>query len=535
MDVISMRDFTKEQILAVLDAAEDVKKAIHESHADFEKKYGKNITELLQESSVFVGFFEKSTRTNYSFRTAARKTGASVEGFSSPDDTSLKKGESFSATFTMIADYGYNAIVMRSTEEGLPRWIKETLEMNQEHLASQSAQLKIPYSYQTPMILNGGDGRNQHPTQCFLDLFTMRELAKANGKELEGLEVALLNDLANGRTIASLISVAPLFGWKLHMAYPDRFGPRQFQLDDLAAQEVEVIDYGENFLEALSNAFIAYQSRPQKERVGKGEDFARIKKVGQITGEMYDQLGNNGPWLMHPLPVDDVEFEEIHYSMKNHPKNVTSLQASNALYVRIALLALGLEKMASKVDLSPKLHHSIKLTLEDFEIDSTKLPEPFMRSGYIEEKGVVIDHIPLGYGRRLYGILGFEGSGFPINSSDCEPEIKGGEPIKDIIKIHMPYTLSNQQLTAVAMIAPEAKINLIEDGRVKRKFKPHLGSEISGLVRCINSECITNVEHEHVTPRYSVLPNGTTLRCHYCETPETIDSVYQRQGFIYLK
>ncbi len=223
LDVISMSDFTKEQIIAVLDAAEEVKKAVHDQEFNqlvFKRKYGKDVHSILSGVKVATLFLENSTRTNFSFRAAAGTASGFVDGFASKAYTSLKKGETWADTAAMFAGYGYNALIMRSTTEGLPRWTKEFLRENDKQVKEQHQTLNIPYSYTPPIVINGGDGKNQHPTQCFLDLFTIREIARAHNKTLDGLHISLLNDLAHGRTNASLMSIAHLFNFTLHFAYP---------------------------------------------------------------------------------------------------------------------------------------------------------------------------------------------------------------------------------------------------------------------------------------------------------------------------
>ncbi|MBI2151551.1 hypothetical protein HYU21_02370, partial [Candidatus Woesearchaeota archaeon] len=327
-DIISMRDFSKEEIITILDTAADVKRAINDpnfNHDIFREKYGRSVNQLLKDIKVATLFIENSTRTNYSFRTAVMTAGGDFDGFSSDDDTSLKKGETWADTAAMFAGYGYDALVMRSTTEGLPRWTKESLEEDHELMKKQYGKLGQHFNNHVPLIINGGDGKNQHPTQCFLDLFTMREIAQAENKDLDGLSLSLLNDLAHGRTNASLMSVAHLFDFKLHLAYPKRFGPQQHRLEEMLRRGVEVHDHQEDMLEAMRESSIAYHSRPQKERVGKGEDLITIKQWGQINQEKYNLLGEHAPYLMHPLPVDAETFEEISADMKLHPKNITNI------------------------------------------------------------------------------------------------------------------------------------------------------------------------------------------------------------------
>ncbi len=537
IDIISMRDFSKEQILTILDVADDVKTAVHDrAYRDsFLKKYGKDLETLLRGTKTAVMFVENSTRTHYSFKTAATKAGGDVDGFSSADDTSLKKGETWADTAAMFAGYGFNALVMRTTTEGIPRWTKEFLQKRHEHVKEQHRRLGQVYSYHVPMVLNGGDGKNQHPTQCLLDLMTIREIARSEGRDLDGLDIALLNDLKYGRTNASLMSVAHHFDWTLHFAHPHRFGPPEHLLEELKRRGVKMYHHGENFEEAMRASLIAYHSRPQKERVGAGEDLLTIKEIGKQTLARYDRLGNSAPYLLHPLPVDAETFEEISYDLIFHPKNFTSFQAENGLYVRIAGMALGLERLNVAYP-SSGLSQNENLSFLDLSIDHERKQVSNPRSGYIENEGIVLDHIPDGMGRRLAGVLGLEKESVPMSISNRLPTRQGSEGRKDMVKIHGNYELTNKQYEGLALLAPEISVSVVLGGRVARKVRPVLGSAIEGLVRCGNDACATNVRKEHITPKHNIIDlNGKrVLSCHYCETEETVAEVYQANRFLYI-
>ncbi|MBI4151425.1 aspartate carbamoyltransferase regulatory subunit [Candidatus Woesearchaeota archaeon] len=540
-DIISMRDFSKEQILTILDVADDVKRAIHDKavHGStfrrrFKRTYGKPLEKLLEDVTAAVMFVENSTRTHYSLRTAVTRAGGYVDGFSSAEETSLKKGETWADTAAMFALYGYNLLAMRTTTEGIPRWTKEFLRQKNEQVQEQHRSLGLPYGYTVPMIINGGDGKNQHPTQCLLDLMTIREIARGEGKGLDGLDVALLNDLKYGRTNASLMSIAHHFDWTLHFAHPQRFGPPQHRLKELQRRGVEMHHHGDDFLSAMRSVFVAYHCRPQKERVGAGEDLMTIKEIGRQTQARYDLLGDKAPYLLHPLPVDAETFEEISYDLIFHPKNFTAFQAANGLYARIAGIALGLEKVKGFFS-SSESEVCEEVSLQDLPITEGRQKIIHPRSGYIEHEGIVLDHIPEGRGRRLAGVLGLEHEEVPKVISDYMPS-HDGKRRKDMIKIHGQYTLTLQQYQAMALIAPDISVSIIEHGKVVKKVRPQLGSTIEGLVRCGNDACVTNVKKEHVAPKHTVLDvQGTrVVNCHYCEIEETVMDVYKANRFLYI-
>ena len=536
-----MRDFSKKELLALLDVAKDIKYALHDRKAEksFISKYHRPVKTLLQDIKVATLFVEKSTRTNFSSRAAVITAGGWVDGFTSEEDTSLKKGETWADTVAMFAGYGYDALVLRSTVEGLPRWTKEHVIRNHALLEEQHKQFAVPFSYQVPMVINAGDGKNQHPTQGLLDLYTLQEVLGS----LDSLKIALLNDIAHARTHASLLSVAHHFNWEIHFAYPPRFGPRKEQLEDLVSLGVNFHDHGNDFLAAMRASQVAYHSRPQKERIKPGEDLVTIKEVGRLTKEKYDLLGKDAPWLMHPKPVDAEEFEEISADLLFHPKNITNLQASNGLYVRIASLAVGLGKIPWEY-VERKIP-DLPISLEELSLPENKKSGVNLRSGYVENSGVVLDHIPAGMGRRLAGVLGFEQQKMPQVISDYMPVREGRKPVKDMIKLHTPYAFSEEQYQAMALIAPEISVSFITEGKVVRKVRPHLGSSVTGRITCGNTACVTNVRKEHVVPKHhveqklqgnSILPQDSfNLRCHYCETSDTVEKAYQENRFVYMK
>ena len=541
-DVITMKQFSRPDVDAILDFTDEVKWAIHDpdkAGKKFKKKYGRKVTKLLKGTETSETFFENSTRTIFSFELGIKRAGGRVSGFPSGKYTSLAKGESYADTEDMFAVYGSDAIVVRSKVEGMPRWIKDFLIKGHNQMIEYHQKRGMPYAYSIPFIMNGGDGKNQHPTQCLLDLYTLREIARAEGRELDGMKLALLNDIAHGRTISSLISAAHLYDLELHFASPkpDRFGLQRHHRLDLMRRKVMFEDHGTDFMEAMAAAFAAYQSRPQKERVAQGEDLISMIQGGQINLGMMDQLGPLAPYLLHPRPVDAETFQEIHSNLNFHPKNISRAQAANGVYLRIALAALGLGRVV--------IDHDFSVGLTSFEgISQKKLnkkPErkkrkENSRSGYIERDGLVIDHVPEGLGRRLSGVLGLEGQGISKVVSDYMDVHKGRKSKKDMIKIHSKYKLSDKQKEAIALISPGATISVIRNGRIKKKFYLESGNYVEDMVTCGNDACVSHITKESA-PSIHLVDDSLDNRvvdCYYCGHSEEIGEIYDRKGFKYV-
>src|SRR5579864_4612392 len=124
-------------------------------------------------------FYEPSTRTRFSFEVAMMRLGGAVVGAEDArEHSSGSKGETLEDTARIVGGYA-DGIVVRHYEEGAA--------------ARMAAVSTVP-------IINAGDGPHEHPSQALLDLYTIeRELGR-----IDGLRIALVGDLANGRTVHSL-------------------------------------------------------------------------------------------------------------------------------------------------------------------------------------------------------------------------------------------------------------------------------------------------------------------------------------------
>lgn len=130
------------------------------------------------------------------------------------------------------------------------------------------------------------------------------------------------------------------------------------------------------------------------------------------------------------------------------------------------------------------------------------------------ESGTVIDHIPAGKGLVILGRLQIKNAEARLTVGLNLPS--KGSGLKDLIKVdEWPFT--EQDAAELALFAPNATVNIIEDYRVIRKFPISLPEVFVGVFPCPNSNCITH--NEPVETRFKVLTQGerVQLRCHYCE------------------
>ncbi len=127
--------------------------------------------------------------------------------------------------------------------------------------------------------------------------------------------------------------------------------------------------------------------------------------------------------------------------------------------------------------------------------------------------GTVIDHLPA---NRLFDVINI------LQLQYCKNNITFGTNLdskrmgqKAIIKVSNRFFKDNE-IDKIALIAPMAKLNTIQDYKVVEKREVSIPSEIVGIARCVNPKCITN--NEKITTRFSVISKEPIeLRCHYCE------------------
>ncbi len=296
-DVVSISDFSRQDIERVLTAA-----------AEMEKTHEGRKRQVLTGKMVATLFFEPSTRTRLSFETAAQNLGGKVVGFADPHATSFSKGESLSDTVRIVENYA-DIIVMRHFVEGSAR---------------RAAEIS-----RRP-IINAGDGSNQHPTQTLLDLYTIK---KEFGK-IDGMRVALVGDLKYGRTVHSLMyAFAKFRNTTVYLISPKSLEMPRHIIEDtknhLRIIETNAID------KYIKEIDVLYATRIQKERFPDEVEYEKVRNAYVITPALLSK-GKPGLRVMHPLP----RVNEVSTEIDASPNALYFRQAANGIPVREALLSL---------------------------------------------------------------------------------------------------------------------------------------------------------------------------------------------------
>jgi aspartate carbamoyltransferase catalytic subunit len=290
--ILSMRDFTKEEILALLDYTGVIKQS--------------NSRTLLQGKMMASCFFEPSTRTRLSFEAAMKTMGGDVIGFADGRSTSAAKNEALSDTIKVIGQFA-DLIVLRHPLDGSVRYAAEATDK--------------------PLI-NAGDGANQHPTQTMLYLFTMKECYN----RLEELHIAFVGDLKYGRTVHSLVQAASLFNMRMYfIAFEGLDLPKQ--IGEELKQKGILFSFHLSLHDIIPKLDIIYMTRIQEERMNGGapaslKNYYKLKKTS---------LEGAKPSLkiFHPLP----RVHEIDRTLDETPYAHYFKQAHNGIFLRQALLS----------------------------------------------------------------------------------------------------------------------------------------------------------------------------------------------------
>ena len=139
------------------------------------------------------------------------------------------------------------------------------------------------------------------------------------------------------------------------------------------------------------------------------------------------------------------------------------------------------------------------------------------------ENGTVLDHIPAENVYKALDLLNLKGIENQITRGiNLASKVQGK---KGIIKIEDKF-FEDDELNKLALIAPEATVNIIRDFKVVEKKKLTMPSEVIGIARCRNPKCVTN--HQPIQTRFATIKDGNkiSLLCHFCEKVSEIKSVF---------
>ena len=279
---------------------------------------------VLAHKRAMLYFSQPSSRTFLSHLAACQILGITTGSVRDAATSSEFKGESREDSVRTFSSY-FDMIIMRSPEQGLAERMAWEL---------SNSSRSIP-------IINAGSGKDQHPTQALLDIYTlMRSFEEKGG--LDGRTVVFCGDLMRGRTVRSLSYLLTDFR-NVRQVF---VAPQELQVPAdvvmiLARRGID-FEVTDNLRESVKSADAVYMTRIQDEWDSSKGASARIDTSRFKFGAEELKLLKPDGCLLHPLPRRD----EIAVCCDRDPRAMYWRQMRNGMWIRAALIAatFGFEK-----------------------------------------------------------------------------------------------------------------------------------------------------------------------------------------------
>jgi len=243
---------------------------LSESHVEQNRQADKKRTTLRGRTCINL-FYENSTRTRTSFELAGKRLGADVINMS-VSTSSIKKGETLIDTAMTLNAMHPDVLVVRHPDSGAVQLLSEKVNC---------------------AVINGGDGRHEHPTQALLDALTIR---RRKGK-LSGLCVAICGDIMHSRVARSNIRLLSIMGARVRVVAPPTLLPAEIE-----KLGVKIFHHMED---GLKDCDIVMMLRLQLERMN-GSFVPSVREYFRFFGLDYAKLEMAKPdaMIMHPGPMN---------------------------------------------------------------------------------------------------------------------------------------------------------------------------------------------------------------------------------------
>ena len=316
--LLDTRTLAKDDALLLLDTAEEMSATQQREMRKLPALRGKTVVNL---------FYEDSTRTRISFEAAAKRLSADVINFSAKG-SSVSKGESLKDTAQTLQAIGADGVVIRHPASGAP-----------ERLARSG--------WIDAGVLNAGDGTHEHPTQALLDAFTMRRrlfgAEGSRGRDLGGVSVVIVGDLAHSRVARSNLWLLNVLGANVTFVAPETlqpYGARGWPVTVRHSLDEALREDAPDVVMLL---------RIQTERM-HAAFFPNEREYARHWGLDDDRLGalTERAIVMHPGPMN--RGLEISSTAADGPRSTVLEQVENGVSVRMAALYLLLSGERSAND-----------------------------------------------------------------------------------------------------------------------------------------------------------------------------------------
>ncbi len=294
---IALEEYSREEILEVLDLAVSMKEVLQRPIKKVPSLRGKTIVNL---------FFEASTRTRSSFEIAAKVLSADALNWTAAS-SSVTKGETLVDTARNLEAMRPDVLVIRHSAGGAPKLVAD-------HVACA--------------VVSAGDGAHEHPSQGLLDCFTLREALGG----VEGKTIAIVGDISHSRVARSDLHSMPKLGAKVRLCGPPTMMP--LGIEKLGAT------VHTDLREAVEGADAVVMLRIQHERIGDPliPGTREYSKYWGLNASKAKEWLTPGCVILHPGPIN--RGVELSPEVADGPRSVILDQVQNGVAVRMAILFL---------------------------------------------------------------------------------------------------------------------------------------------------------------------------------------------------
>ncbi|MDE0787469.1 MAG: aspartate carbamoyltransferase [SAR324 cluster bacterium] len=270
---------------------------------------------LLSHKKAMLYFTQPSTRTFLSFLTACQMVGMDTGEVRDPSLSSEYKGESQEDGVRVFSSY-FDLIIMRDPKPGFCEYMAYLLD---------NTGRSVP-------IMNGGSGKDQHPTQALLDLYTIHRSFQHKGG-ISKKRYAFVGDLLRGRAVRSSVMLLSQYkDVEMDFVAPSSFQIAEDLEDILRSQNIK-IRKTDDLGSVLSDVDCVYMTRLQDEYDLSGESNLIDYSQFSLTTDNVNQMKSDAI-ILHPLP----RRHEISTEVDADPRAMYWRQLRNGVYIRAALL-----------------------------------------------------------------------------------------------------------------------------------------------------------------------------------------------------
>ena len=314
--VLSVLDYERSDLHLLFTVAQEMRLGVQRE----------GVLDVLRGRVLCTLFYEPSTRTSASFDAAMQRLGGRTIAIAT-SQSSVQKGETLQDTLRTLGQYG-DAVVLRHPDE---------------------RSVDVARRFSPVPVINGGNGSREHPTQAFLDLFTIREELGT----VQGLTITFLGDLRYGRPVHSLCHLLRHYHVQVQLVSPAGLELPAELRETLKARGQLVAESATLTPEIVARSDVLYCTRVQKERFASESVYESVKNSYRVDNVTLSHAKSN-MIVMHPLPRNEEIAEEVDFDQRaayfrqvsNIPDPLTrrepelTLQMRYGLYCRMALLAL---------------------------------------------------------------------------------------------------------------------------------------------------------------------------------------------------